>query len=291
MRVLVTGAQGMFGCTLMPILAESPHEVIVHGRSEGGQAAADLTDRGQTVAMLNRFQPDAIINLAALANVDVCEKAPQLAYLGNVRIVENLAAWIGSNGRRCHLIQISTDHVYDGVGPHDEERITLSNCYSFSKYAGELAAAVVQATILRTNFFGPSRSPTRTSFSDWIVQAVRASTQIRVFDNVMFSPLSMNGLAKVILVVLERRQAGVFNVGSLNGMSKADFAFALAETLNLSTTHIARTHDSGISLTANRPKDMRMDCTKFIRTFDVSLPTLAEEIQSMRNCYDDTNKT
>lgn len=290
MKILVTGAQGMLGCTLTPALAESQHEVIAHSRSEGSQAFADLTDRGQTVAMLDRFQPDAIINLAALANVDVCEKAPQLAYLGNVRIVENLAAWISSNSRRCHLIQISTDHVYDGVGPYDESRITLTNCYSFSKYAGELAAAVVPATVLRTNFFGPSRSPTRTSFSDWIVQAARASTQIRVFENVMFSPLSMNGLARVILAVLERRQTGVFNVGSLNGMSKADFAFALAETLNLSTAHITRTHDDGTGLAANRPKDMRMDCTKFMRAFDVSLPTLAEEIQSMRNCYDSTNK-
>lgn len=291
MKVLVTGAKGMLGSTLVPILSESHHEVIAHGRDENSQARADLTDSRQTSAMLDRVQPDVIINVAALANVDVCESHPQQAYLGNVRAVENLSAWIGNNWRQCHLVQISTDHVYDGVGPYDEERVTLTNYYAFSKYAGELAAAVAQATVLRTNFFGRSRSASRASFSDWIVQALRDSKPIQVFEDVMFSPLSMEGLAKAILIVLDRRQAGVFNVGSLDGMSKADFAFALAETLDLPTHHVTRSQSGSTALKVYRPKDMRMDCMKFMRAFDISLPTLEEEIRSMRRYYVRTNET
>jgi dTDP-4-dehydrorhamnose reductase len=72
--------------------------------------------------MVAKAAPDIIINLAALANVDICERHPQLAYLSNVKIVENLASSIRNLPIRCHLVHLSTDQVYDGAGPHREER-------------------------------------------------------------------------------------------------------------------------------------------------------------------------
>lgn len=287
MRVLVTGAGGLLGCALAPVLAQAGHEVIAHGRAPGSQARADLTDIGQTFGVLDRFRPDVIVNLAALANVDACEEHPQLAYEGNVRSVENLVAWIRRNGSECHLVHISTDHVYDGAGPHCEERVTLTNYYAFSKYAGELAAAVIPATVLRINFFGRSYSPGRSTFSDWLVRVLRTGEPISAFDDVFFSPLSMATLTRLIEVVVRQRQAGVFNVGSVEGISKADFAFALAAVLKLPTGGITRTHIESARLRAYRPRDMRMDSAKFMKTFGVSLPSLTEEIESMRSCYDD----
>ena len=152
-RVLVTGAQGLLGSTLVPHLQACGHEVFRHGRKGDIDVGADLIDVGQVNAALDQVAPEVVINLAALTDVDECERSPKLAYLSNVLIVENLVKWIQNNGNTCHLVQLSTDQVYDGLGPHMESDITLTNYYGFSKYAGELAAATVPSTILRTNFF------------------------------------------------------------------------------------------------------------------------------------------
>jgi len=150
--------------------------------------------------------------------------------------------------------------------------------------AAEIAAGAVPSTVLRTNFFGRSRCAGRASFSDWLAGALRAHSPITVFDDVLFSPLSINTLCDMIARVLERRPQGVFNLGSRAGMSKADFAFALAQALQLPAGAMAR-GQSGASLRAYRPKDMRMDSSLFEQTMGLQLPALIDEIQSLRSDY------
>lgn len=284
-KVLVTGAQGLLGSSLVPHLRACGHEVIRLGRKGDIDARADLTDADEVFTAFNKAAPEVIVNLAALANVDECERSPQLAYMTNVRIVENVAKWIKTYGGKCHLVQISTDQVYDGDGPHSEDDITLTNYYGFSKYAGELAAAIVPATVLRTNFFGSSRCPTRTSLSDWIINSLTRGDSITVFDDVRFSPLNLQHLVEFIELVIEKRQQGVFNLGSKDGMSKADFAFVLAEELNLPADKMCRGTSDAAQWTAYRPKNMCMASARFERAFGIDLPTLIEEIQSLKGSY------
>jgi dTDP-4-dehydrorhamnose reductase len=284
-RVLVTGARGLLGSTLVPYLQACGFEVIGHARKAEGDIHADLADGDQVNDMVAKAAPDIIINLAALTNVDLCERHPQLAYLSNVKIVENLASSILNFSIRCHLVHLSTDQVYDGVGPHREENITLSNYYAFSKYASELAAERVLTTTLRTNFFGPSRCPGRASLSDWLVESLKSQQSITVFDDVSFSPLSLQTLARMINLVISRPRQGVFNLGSRQGMSKADFAFALAGALQLPVATMTRGSTASQTMAAYRPKDMRTDSSRFEQAFDVELPTLTEEIESMKVAY------
>ena len=69
------------------------------------------------------------INLVGLTSVDICEKKINLAYLTNTRTVENLVHWISDSRANCHLVQISTDHVYDSDDLHTEDMITIKNNY------------------------------------------------------------------------------------------------------------------------------------------------------------------
>jgi dTDP-4-dehydrorhamnose reductase len=284
MRIVVLGAGGLLGSTLVPHLRSCGHEILcAPPRADAGQG--NLIDAGRAHAILDELRPEVIVNLAALTDVDECERNPQAAYLTNVRIVENIATWMRASSNTCHLVQISTDQVYDGLGPHGESDITLKNYYAFSKYAGELAAATAAGTIVRTNFFGPSRCQGRTSLSDWLMHALTNNVPITVFDDVRFSPLSLLRLVQMLELVIRSRRQGTYNLGSRDGMSKADFAVAFASALNLPTLHMKRGTSETALLKAYRPKDMRMDSSLFERTFDVELPTLMTEIQSMKGCY------
>jgi len=285
-RVLVLGARGLLGSTLVPFLVTREYEVKTHSRHGDADLEGDLSRYPKAERVLSEAGPELIVNLVALTNVDQCEASPNEAYLTNVKTVENIVAWIRSQDIPPHLVHMSTDQVYDGEGPHAEERVMLRNYYAFSKCAGEIAAAGVPSTILRTNFFGQSRCAKRVSLSDWLFRSLSRGDAIEVFEDVLFTPLSMDTLSEIIELVMRKRATGVFNVGSCEGMSKADFAFAFAEEWNFATTTMARTSiDQGQFLKAYRPKDMRMDSSKFEKVFGVQLPLLRHEISRAAKGY------
>jgi dTDP-4-dehydrorhamnose reductase len=283
-RVLVSGGNGLLGATLVPVLRNQGYEVFVASRAaENG--GVDLRSRSKTVEVLDRVCPDVVINLVAATDVDQCERDPVAAYRSNALVVGNLAAWI--QGRRdCRLIQISTDQLYDSqTGPSNEDCIAPANYYAYSKYAGELLALGAAGLVLRTNLFGRSRHESRSSISDWLVSVMRNGQQAQIFTDIMFSPLSLETLCATIARILPLHTCGIFNLGSTNGMSKADFALELARVLALPTGKLVRTTSDAFGFCARRPKDMRMDVSRFESTFAISLPSLESEIDSMRAAY------
>ena len=285
-RILVTGATGMLGRSLVPQLKKYGHNIVTQARVGDADYLVDLVDKSNVFEFLTIIRPALIVNLVGLTSVENCQEQTNAAYLVNTRTVENLAQWIQQAGTACHLIQISTDHVYDGIGPHTEEIVTLTNNYAFSKYAGELATALVPSTILRTNFIGLSKAPNRESLTDWVFCSLKNGENIKVFDDVFFSPLSMAMLSKMVHLVIEKRPVGIFNLGSRNGMSKADLDFNFAECLGLQTATMTRVDSDHASLLkAYRPKDMRLDCTKFEEVFQLTLPDLHDEIQLVAEDY------
>ncbi len=284
--IFVTGATGLLGSTLVPWLKQQGSMVSTHARSGHADYSADMTSKDEVLALLDKIQPSVIINLVGLTSVDLCQERVNEAYLLNTRTVENLAYWILQRGADCHLVHISTDQVYDGTSLHTEDQVTLTNNYAFSKYAGELAAAQVSSTILRTNFIGRSRVGNRVSLTDWIYASLTGSKHIQVLSDVYFSPLAMDTLAEIIQLVAEKKPLGVFNLGSRDGMSKADFAFGFAEYLGLPTVTMTRIDSSQATfLKAYRPHDMRMDCSKLESYFGIKLPSLLDQIKSVAKEY------
>ena len=126
MRIVVLGAKGRLGSYLVPHLLLCEHEVLCLSRTEGDDWCVDLTDFGEVSAALDKMAPDVIVNLAAQTNIDECEMSPHSAYLANVKIVENLAKWIENSRNLTHLVQLSTDQLYDSHGPHKEDDIALA---------------------------------------------------------------------------------------------------------------------------------------------------------------------
>lgn len=278
----------MLGTTLVPALRAQGHVVLRHGFASMADINVDLIDAYQTATMIEQVRPDAVVNLVALTDVDICETSPDRAYRLNVLSIQNLCRAIKQSHPACHLVQVSTDMVYDGDGPHEEQHVTVRNTYTLSKLAAELAAAQINSTVLRTNFFGRSQRAGYFSFSDWLYNSLRMQTPIKIFDDVLFSPLSIGTLCAMIGLVVEKRPLGVYNLGAHDGLTKADFAFAFAARLNLPAGNMQRFRvDAMDTLKAKRPKDMRMDSSQFEQALHVRLPTLLDEINLIGDDYRD----
>jgi dTDP-4-dehydrorhamnose reductase len=283
-RVLIIGATGMLGHSLAPFLIKQGYIVAKHGRSLSDYVV-DMTNYIEVKSMMTDFSPEIIINLAANTDVDMCESFPNEAYLSNTSIVENIVKWVVEYKSEARLIQISTDQVYDGHGPHLEDKIKLTNYYAFSKYSGEIIASKIKSTILRTNFVGKSKKDGRSSFSDWIINSIDNKQEINVFDDIFFSPLTINTLIRIMKAIIEEDIYGVYNLGSTGGMSKADFSFIFANSLNMPTNKMNRCSSIKSNLKAYRPKDMRLNCSKFELAFRMKMPTLEREIELLKNEY------
>lgn len=286
--ILVMGAEGMLGRSMCPGIAASGHRVLRQSRSHGTDICVDPLDEAAVGAAIADCQPDVVVNLIAESNVDACQTDMRGAYLANVRVVDILASAIAAVCPTAHLVHISTDHLYDGSGPHTEASVLPINAYALTKRTSELAALRAGATVVRTNFFGRSRAPQRCSFSDWIVGALTKGEAITAFDDVRFSPLHMDTLTHCISEAARQRHAGVFNVGSRNGLSKAEFAIQLAQALGLDRSLIRVGSVRDLNLSALRPTDMTMDVSAFESQFNLALPTLQTEISLAVKEYQET---
>jgi len=96
----------------------------------------------------------------------------------------------------------------------------------------------------------------------------------------------MSTISEMIQLSIRHKPVGVYNLGSHNGMSKSDLAFAFANYLSLSTQAMKRTTTDQVSfLKAYRPKDMRMNSSKFENIIGIKLPNLIDEIEHAAEEY------
>ena len=277
--IMVVGATGLLG----PYLVEhaAPLGRVLTAARRDADVVVDVTDAGQVSRLLGRERPDVLIHAAAMTDVNLCEKDPAEASAVNEAGTLLVARYLPESAR---LVYVSTDQVYpDRPGPHAEETAEPINAYGRSKLAGEAAALKrAGALVLRTNLFGPSRTPGRTSLSDFVIGALTEKRPVVFFDDILFSPLHLDTLGALTAECISRSLSGCYNLGSRQGMSKADFALAIAALKDL-PTHTAQCRASTGHLPdrAPRPKDMRLDVTRIERALGMRMPTLMEEIRKL----------
>jgi dTDP-4-dehydrorhamnose reductase len=276
MKVLVFGASGLLGMVLCQRLAAAGHDVQRFTRDSDHPCGSEAEITVSFTRAMKLGQPDCVINLIAATNVDQCEKNLGHAALLNCFVTQVLSDLC--RVQRSHLIQISSDQVYDSAGPHQEDKTSPINVYALTKLVGEYSVLPIGGCVLRTNFFGKSQTPGRSSFSDWLVQGGRNGKRLNVFDDVWFSPLGLDSLSRAIICALGMRLHGLYNLGSANGISKAGFAEALFSRLGLATELLNPVSVASAELIAPRPNDMRMDSSRFAAAVPFELPTIEQEI-------------
>jgi len=284
-RIIVLGGTGLLGTPLVKKLKDIKDNVYSIGNLSKADFQIDLLDTFDTFKFLTVLKPALIINLVALTNVDKNEANIQKAYLINIKTIENVVNWIIKESVHSHLIHISTDQVYDNLGYSKENEINLTNIYALTKYMSESVVKQVQATVLRTNFFGKSQTKDRISLSDWLVDAFKNRRKIDLFTDIYFNPLHFSTLIEMIIKIIDAPVGGVFNLGSRDGLNKMEFARYLAKTLNLDDSNASNSLSSEYGFKACRPKNMLMNITNFEQVFYIKLPTLKEEIERLKNDY------
>ncbi len=280
MKILISGSNGLLGCNLKNYFNSKKIIFSTIGKKKCN-FEGDISNNKFVEQSIKKFTPNIFINLAAITNVDYCELHEDEAYKINTEFPEVASRILKQINEDSYMIQISTDQVYSGKGPHIEKNVNIINQYSLTKFECEKKLSNFNAICLRTNFFGNSINTDKLSFSDKIIKASKNKSNIDVFDDVYFSPVSFLTVFEVINKLMKKKLTGIYNLGTKNGMSKKDFAIHLCECFKLDTNYIVGNSLKSVNLKAKRPYDMRLNSSKLERDLNINFKNLRDEIKDL----------
>lgn len=285
---MITGGSGLlalnWACQMREAcevyLAQHVHRI----RLPGAHAIAlELEPVEAMLPQFERYRPEVIVHTAGLASVDQCENEPRQAHQANAVLARNVAVAAARLGLR--LIHISTDHLFGGTRPLYQEGDVPQplNVYARTKLQAEhwVVEAHPGALIVRTNFFGWGHR-LRRSFSDWILDALTAGQPLTLFDDVYFTPILIDRLARAAHELSSAGQAGIYHISGDDRISKFDFALRLARRFALPEALIRRGRISQAHLAARRPSDMSLDNAKARAALGAGLGSAEEHIDALR---------
>jgi dTDP-4-dehydrorhamnose reductase len=233
MRVLVTGAGGQVGAEVVKCLGD--HDVLAAAHD-----VLDLADRDQVDEVVSTFRPDAVVNAAAITNVDACERDPELAFAVNALGVRNLA--VAADRLSAHVVHISTDYVFDGesTSPYDEwARVGPLSEYGRSKLGGEVEVAAHArswATVRTSWVFGKRGS----DLISWAFGAYERGELHGVLADSVSIPTYAPDLAELLAQFALERRPGLFHVTSgSEACSRHELITAALRTRGLDADNVA----------------------------------------------------
>lgn len=291
MRILITGASGLLGLNLC---LEAAKQHTVCGQVNSNFMVTEVfkvlpVNLLQPSAVANLFDqthPDWVIHCAALANLDACEKDPNLARELNTEVPRKLASLCRNGGAR--LVHVSTDAVFDGqTGGYKE--IDLPNplgIYAQTKLDAELAVAEANpdAIIARVNLFGWSLKGHR-SLAEFFFNNLSAGHEVMGFTDVFFCPLLVNDIAGIFFRMLEKGLSGLYHVVSSDYLSKYHFGVAIADRFGFNPGLIAPKKVSQAGFTAARSPNLILSVDKLIHDLGEIPPAISTGIDRFFTLY------
>ena len=269
MKLLVTGASGLYGSKFAQLAVGLRHEVYSlhsqHPAPFGVPVQVDVSDKAKVEAEFRRICPEVVVHAASMTDVDKCELNRELAWKINVEGTENVAQAAKACG--AFLVYISTDYVFDGEkGCYAETDLPSPiSYYAYTKLKAEerVQKTLDQYCIARPSvIYGAVPAAGKVNFALWLLGKLRSSEKANVFVDQWNSPTLNSSLAQMTLEVAERKLTGIYHLSGASRISRYDFAVLLANTFKLDSSALVPTSMKDMSFPAKRPKDSSLNTSK-----------------------------
>ncbi len=296
MKLIVTGGAGFIGSALIRLLLNSTDSTIINvdkltyaGNLDSLDSVAqhphyhfeqaDIVDGEAMSAIFQRYQPDAIIHLAAESHVDRSIDGPaefmQTNIIGTYSLLEAARKYwqaldtTGKQNFRFH--HVSTDEVYGSLGAtglfSEDMPYEPNSPYSASKASSDHLVRAWHHTyglpVVTTNCsnnYGPYQFPEK--LIPLIILNARAGKPLPVYGNGqnIRDWLYVDDHARALWLVLREGRLGeTYNIGGHNEKTNLEVVHTLCDTLDeLLPNSPHKPHRSLITFVTDRPgHDMR----------------------------------
>jgi GDP-4-dehydro-6-deoxy-D-mannose reductase len=232
-RVLVTGAGGFVGKTLLPRLAAAGHDCT------GCDLEVDVTDAAAVAVKVSEVAPEAIVHLAALSSVVASRRAAEQTYRVNFLGTRSVLEAALRHAPRCRVLVVGSGDEYGGSPPGADPLVESAplrprSPYSRTKACTDLLGAVYTQRgldVVRTRSFnhtGPGQldSFVASSFARQLAEIEIGRRPPRVLVGNLDSVrdfLDVEDVVEAYALLLERDvPPGAYNVASGRGVRIGD---------------------------------------------------------------------
>lgn len=264
-KILVTGSNGLLGQKITDLaLTDRTIELIATSRGENRHPITsgytyinlDIRDGQRLREAIASCRPDAIINTAAMTNVDACEHDPEGCRELNVEAVAGLIAL--SEEFSIHLIHLSTDFIFDGQdGPYAEDALPNPlSLYGQSKLDAEqlIRQSSCKWAILRTILvYGVVADMSRSNIVLWAKGALEKGQPLNVVNDQWRMPTLAEDLAEACMLAVKKKAEGIFHISGKDLFAIHELVGAVADFWGLDRSLIREVSSSTLSQAAPRP--------------------------------------
>ena len=267
-RILITGAGGFVGRSLVGALG--PRAIPASHRD------LDICLEQAVARALDRWTPQAVINAAAWADVERCERDLEGARRINALGPEFLARACARRG--IALVHISTDYVFGARGLDCYRLDTPAepvNVYGKTKAEGErrVLDAYPEAAVARTAWV---YGTTGRGFGLRAARALRANRVLFAIMDRFGHPTWVEDLARCLIQLADFRMAGIHHAVNRGPTSWYRFSLRLARRLDVSSDRLVGISAKALpSWVAPRPRRVHLETPGF-RTSSVYLDPLPD---------------
>jgi len=249
MRVFIAGCGGMLGKAVYERF--SPYYQVLATDidvNEPWLEYGDVIDFQEISEKASKFGPDLIINLAALTDLEYCEKNPEITWKTNALGAENMAL-ISKRLDATH-IYISTAGIFDGKQEYynDFDQPNPISIYAKSKYYGEMVAEKMLDNyfIFRAGWMMGGGIEKDKKFINKIFKKILDGKKgLFVVDDKLGTPTYTVNFAEAMFEIVQTELFGLYNMVCEGSCSRYEVALEFIKLLGLEKKINVKIVDSG----------------------------------------------
>ena len=230
------------GQHMVPFMVENGHDVLHSYYSTqpntnlGGKAVQlDMRDSGRVAELIQGFNPDTIIHLAA-SNRSSSESAMVASIEEGASNIVSAAQEIG-----CRLIHMSTDVVFDGTNSPYSETDPVSPIHAYGRAkanAEKIVSAYANSVIVRPSLIYSLRIKDRSI--EWMEAALKRGEEITLFTDQIRNPVSTDTLCHACHELSEHDFRGVLHVVGQEDISRAAFGEMMLDWWGIERSNLVK---------------------------------------------------
>jgi dTDP-4-dehydrorhamnose reductase len=235
MKILLLGSRGMLGSDCKTVLSQK-YEILSPDRKE-----LDIVSWDRVIDRMHHLHPEVVLNCAAITDPDICEESRQAYVVKKVNVEgpRNIAQ--ASARYDCKVIQLSSNHVFNGEKPvpqpyFEDDNLDPLSAYGRSKMESETAVRenARDYMIVRSGWlYGAEGDNFIKRFLSSVFGKKKKSKKVKVVEDQFGSPTWSYRLAQQIQELIRADGKGTFHATAEGYCSRLDYAQFIVDKLNL----------------------------------------------------------